>query len=203
MEKVQGLTLMVLLSRTLGDAKIKFNEEHKQATVFEIENHEFKIAQKVLRSIMKSDASIDILRHFIMVANFVPVLSKTAFKAEHKQVSEFIAKKVSLTFTRDYCERVLADSGWLEGQFAKQGQLAKLKYMFMVLLEDILPKQSHSEKYGADRHPLVQTFQKLSINKHEDVTVNLKDLILAFDLGTTIIEHQQAVINGEFFASAS
>ena len=197
-EKIHTLVMTILLFNTLDNAKIKFNEDENKAKIFEIENHEFKIAQKVLLNVMKSTDAIPIIKHFIMVMNYLPVFHVDSMKPQYNQTVEFIHKKNNLLFNNEYNEAIKTDAKWLESLFKTQIKLSKLKYIFMLLLEDILPKQSHYEKYGQDRHPLVRRFQELSINNQIDQTLLIKDLILAFDLGTTIIEHQQSIANGKF-----
>ena len=200
-EKLHTLVMIVLLYNTLSNAKIKFNEDENKAKIFEIENHEFKIAQKVLYNIMKSTDSISIIRHFIMTMNYLPVFHADSMASQYNNTIEFIYKKSDLLFDDEYNNMIKIDAKWLESLFKTQIGLSKLKYIFLLLLEDILPKQSHYEKYGQDRHPLVRRFQELSINNSSDQTKEIKDLILAFDLGTTIIEHQQSIVNGKFFGN--
>jgi hypothetical protein len=85
----------------------------------------------------------------------------------------------------------------MESTISSQKALSKLKYLFLVLLEDILPKQHHAEKYGEDRHPLVQYFHKCVHSLSETAIKEVTELILAFDFGTTLIEHQLHLINGK------
>lgn len=206
-EKMNALVLVLLLKQVQTNSKVKFNEEDPKAKIFEIENEEFKIAQKLLYNIMKSAQAITSIRHLIMVMNYVVIYHKDTYQQQYTQTAEFIDKKVGLLFNTEYTDSVKIDSKWIESLFADQTGLSKMKYIFLILLDDILPKQSHTEKYGKARHPLVRTFQELSINKNEttensennesSTNQNVKDLVLAFDLGTTIIEHQQSMMNGK------
>ena len=63
-------------------------------------------------------------------------------------------------------------------------------------MEEIIPKQSHSEKYGEDRHPLVIHFATLTKSLNTNTTREVTELILAFEFATSLIEHQQHLING-------
>ena len=68
----------------------------------------------------------------------------------------------------------------------------------MILLDDILPKQSHTDKYGNDRHPLVQYFHKYTMkNLSAESISEITELVLAFDFGTTLIEHELHLIGGK------
>ena len=85
--------MTILLLNTLGNAKIKFNEDGNKAKIFEIENHKFEIAQKVLLNVMKSTDAISIIKHFIIVMNYLQVFHVDSMKPQYNQTLEFIYKK--------------------------------------------------------------------------------------------------------------
>lgn len=105
-------------------------------------------------------------------------------------------KKAEHLFEKEFTDQILVDSEWL-GAIKDQRSLTKLKYLFLVLLEDILPQQGHTEKYGDERHPLVRYFHNCVEGEiTEEVVHEVTELILAFDFGTTLIEHQLHLISG-------
>jgi len=88
----------------------------------------------------------------------------------------------------------------MEGTITDQRTLTKIKYLFLILLDDILPKQSHIEKLGEDRHPLVKYFHKcVAGDVSKEIVNEVTHLILSFDFGTTLIEHQLHLANGRFY----
>jgi hypothetical protein len=78
---------------------------------------------------------------------------------------------------------------------------SKLKYLFLILLGDIHTIDSQKNDQS-DKHPLVQYFHKCVAG---DITAEniheVTQLILSFDFGTTLIEHQQHLVNGKVIIS--
>ena len=111
---------------------------------------------------------------------------------------EFSSKKAEFLFDKDFTHQIIADAEWFENSIVNQTSLTKIKYLFLVLLDDILPKQSHNEKFGDDRHPLIQYFHKCVANEvSPEIVQEVTHLILSFDFGTTLIEHQLHLISGK------
>lgn len=117
---------------------------------------------------------------------------------------EFLEKKAEVLFGQQFMSEVQKDAHWVDTVLETQKlhstvtkSICKVKYLFVILLDDILPKQSHSEKYGDDRHPLVQYFHKFAQRDLDDESIaSVTNLVLAFDFSTTLVEHQLHLING-------
>jgi len=123
---------------------------------------------------------------------------------------EFGAKKSGILFDEDFIQQAIQDAKWIEGTVETQTALSKIKYLFMILLDDILPKQNQPSEYGEQRkeltslydehrHPLIQYFNTIVKGEiSEQMVDEVTELILAFDFGTTLVEHQLHLINGRF-----
>ncbi|CAI2375501.1 unnamed protein product [Moneuplotes crassus] len=191
--KLYSLTITLLLKLISNNPKIAFHPKETSAKIFEIENEEFILAQKILYKMMNHESCIPILTNTIMVINH---LSTFVMSELHQKSKEFVDKKTEHLFDKEFTNQILVDSEWLEGTIKDQRSLTKLKYLFLVLLEDILPQQGHTEKYGEDRHPLVRYFHNCVEGEiTEEVVHEVTNLILAFDFGTTLIEHQLHLIS--------
>jgi hypothetical protein len=76
-----------------------------------------------------------------------------------------------------------------------QKKLTKLKYIFLILMDNLIPEQGPREKYDEERHPLVHYFSNLALNfTSEDIT-QIKDLLMSIELSTTVMEENLSIIN--------
>ena len=87
--KFLSLTIILLLKLICENTKVKLNSHDTTATLFTIENEEFKISQKLLSKVMRSEQAVNILTHMIMEINFMSTFDQHKFGDINQKVSAF------------------------------------------------------------------------------------------------------------------
>lgn len=69
--KFYSLSILLLLKLISEDTKVSLNQDDITNKIFEIDNPEFKIAQKLLSMIMKGDNPVKMITHLVMQVNYI------------------------------------------------------------------------------------------------------------------------------------
>jgi hypothetical protein len=88
--KFYSLTILLLLKLITEDTKVTLNQDDISSKIFEIENPEFKTAQKLLSMIMKGENPIRMITHMVMQVNYIDSFERRTYTDLSEKVSEYL-----------------------------------------------------------------------------------------------------------------
>jgi hypothetical protein len=83
-----------LLKLITEDTKVTLNQDDISSKIFEIENPEFKTAQKLLSMIMKGDNPIRMITHMVMQVNYIDSFERKTYTDLSEKVSEYLVTRL-------------------------------------------------------------------------------------------------------------